>query len=231
MDITDQGVGMSAEEMAHANWRLDNPPVVDVAVSRRMGLFVVGRLAARHGIRVRLRPAASGWPYRTGLAARRGDHAQDPAASPGFGSFGTAKSEPGSLEAELAGLDHADWPDPDRANAEQEVSAARTPKFAPLLANEQDPPLGPRRMPERVCDLASRGRLPARCRCPDGSAGVRGGGPPDPGLRLPRSARIPMPPANRWRPPARRRRASAEACGHWPGACGELRAGWLGNGR
>jgi signal transduction histidine kinase len=60
VDITDQGVGMSTEEMAHANWRLDNPPVVDVAVSRRMGLFVVARLAARHGIRVRLRPAASG---------------------------------------------------------------------------------------------------------------------------------------------------------------------------
>src|SRR6185437_11262404 len=32
-------------------------PTVDVAVSRRMGLFVVARLAARHGIRVRLRPA------------------------------------------------------------------------------------------------------------------------------------------------------------------------------
>ena len=57
LDITDLGVGMAGEEMAHANWRLDNPPVVDVAVSRRMGLFVVARLAARHGIRVRLRPA------------------------------------------------------------------------------------------------------------------------------------------------------------------------------
>jgi signal transduction histidine kinase len=60
LDITDQGVGMDAEEIAHANWRLDNPPVVDVAVSRRMGLFVVARLAARHGIRVRLRPSSLG---------------------------------------------------------------------------------------------------------------------------------------------------------------------------
>jgi signal transduction histidine kinase len=58
--ITDQGVGISAEELAHVNWRLDNPPVVDVAVSRRMGLFVVGRLAARHGIKLRLRPVPSG---------------------------------------------------------------------------------------------------------------------------------------------------------------------------
>src|SRR6202021_2465435 len=57
---TDHGVGMDAEAVAHANWRLDNPPVVDVAVSRRMGLFVVARLAARHGIRVRLRPATTG---------------------------------------------------------------------------------------------------------------------------------------------------------------------------
>jgi signal transduction histidine kinase len=59
IEITDQGVGMKAEQMANANWRLDNPPVVDVAVSRRMGLFVVARLAARHGVRVRLRPAQS----------------------------------------------------------------------------------------------------------------------------------------------------------------------------
>jgi signal transduction histidine kinase len=57
IEITDQGVGMNAEQMANANWRLDNPPMVDVAISRRMGLFVVARLAARHGIRVRLRPA------------------------------------------------------------------------------------------------------------------------------------------------------------------------------
>jgi hypothetical protein len=60
LDITDNGVGISDQEMSHANWRLDNPPVVDVAVSRRMGLFVVGRLAARHGVRVRLRPAQAG---------------------------------------------------------------------------------------------------------------------------------------------------------------------------
>jgi hypothetical protein len=38
------------------NWRLDHPPVVDVSISRHMGLIAVARLAARHGIRVRLRP-------------------------------------------------------------------------------------------------------------------------------------------------------------------------------
>jgi signal transduction histidine kinase len=60
LEITDSGVGMTADELAHENWRLDNPPTVDISVSRRMGLFVVGRLAAKHNIRVRLRPSEAG---------------------------------------------------------------------------------------------------------------------------------------------------------------------------
>ncbi|GIH27223.1 hypothetical protein Aph01nite_55330 [Acrocarpospora phusangensis] len=55
ISVSDVGIGMTGEELAAANWRLANPPVVDVSVSRRMGLFVVGRLALRHGIRVQLR--------------------------------------------------------------------------------------------------------------------------------------------------------------------------------
>jgi signal transduction histidine kinase len=60
LQISDSGVGMSPEELEEANWRLANPPTIDVSVSRRMGLFVVGRLAQRHGIRVELRAALSG---------------------------------------------------------------------------------------------------------------------------------------------------------------------------
>ena len=57
VEIIDEGLGIADEELARANWRLDHPPVIDVGVSRRMGLFVVGRLAARHGVRVRLKHA------------------------------------------------------------------------------------------------------------------------------------------------------------------------------
>ena len=74
LDITDNGIGMSAEELAEANWRLDNPPVVDVAVSRRMGLFVVGRLALRHGIRVQLGAPGRRRPDRPGPAAGDAAH-------------------------------------------------------------------------------------------------------------------------------------------------------------
>ncbi|GAA3217334.1 sensor histidine kinase [Nonomuraea helvata] len=60
VSINDLGIGMSPEELSEANWRLANPPVVDVSVSRRMGLFVVGRLALRHGIRVQLSQRETG---------------------------------------------------------------------------------------------------------------------------------------------------------------------------
>ena len=62
LSITDSGIGMTAEELAQANERLADPPVVDVSVSRRMGLFVVGQAGApaRH-------PRAA--PHRTAPAA------------------------------------------------------------------------------------------------------------------------------------------------------------------
>ncbi|MFC6085391.1 sensor histidine kinase [Sphaerisporangium aureirubrum] len=60
ISVSDSGIGMTADELAEANWRLANPPVVDVSVSRRMGLFVVGRLALRHSIRVQLRQQDAG---------------------------------------------------------------------------------------------------------------------------------------------------------------------------
>ncbi|WP_157436010.1 sensor histidine kinase [Actinospica robiniae] len=58
--IEDAGLGMKREELDEANERMNNPPVVDVSVARRMGLYVVGRLAARYGIEVRLGESQAG---------------------------------------------------------------------------------------------------------------------------------------------------------------------------
>ncbi|MFG2179242.1 sensor histidine kinase [Streptomyces abikoensis] len=57
VEIHDKGIGLTAEDFADINHRLANPPTVDVAIAQRMGLFVVGRLATRHDIRVQLRPS------------------------------------------------------------------------------------------------------------------------------------------------------------------------------
>ncbi|HKD99022.1 MAG TPA: nitrate- and nitrite sensing domain-containing protein [Micromonosporaceae bacterium] len=57
LQVQDHGIGVSADQLADLNERLATPPLVDVAVSRMMGLVVVARLAARHGVKVELRPA------------------------------------------------------------------------------------------------------------------------------------------------------------------------------
>ncbi|MFD5095878.1 nitrate- and nitrite sensing domain-containing protein [Amycolatopsis thailandensis] len=54
IDILDKGIGMNEAEVAEANARLTEAPNVDLTTSRRMGLFVVGRLASRHRINVSL---------------------------------------------------------------------------------------------------------------------------------------------------------------------------------
>jgi hypothetical protein len=134
LDITDQGVGMGAEEMAHANWRLDNPPVVDVAVSRRMGLFVVARLAARHGIRVRLRPASIGGLTALVWLPDEAIAHETAATPPGLRRFDPTPSGTAAVPTSPSSL--AEWPEPgqpeDRTAAMQAVNAARTPRFAPL---------------------------------------------------------------------------------------------------
>ncbi|MGW3962621.1 ATP-binding protein [Amycolatopsis sp. NPDC005003] len=62
IEVVDQGLGMTPEELATVNDRLAAAGTVGPETTRRMGLFVVGRLAALHGVTVRLRA--------TGTAAR-----------------------------------------------------------------------------------------------------------------------------------------------------------------
>ena len=138
LDISDQGVGMGAEEMAHANWRLDNPPVVDVAVSRRMGLFVVARLAARHGIRVRLRPAPTGG--LTALVWLPDETVTHEGAGSGPGSrrFDRNGGSPDAIEPVTNGQLSPEWGGSGRSAAEEAVNAARTPRFTPLNTENGD---------------------------------------------------------------------------------------------
>jgi signal transduction histidine kinase len=52
--IVDHGLGMSDERLAEENRRLVERERLDVAPTTVLGLFVVGRIARRHGLRVRL---------------------------------------------------------------------------------------------------------------------------------------------------------------------------------
>jgi HAMP domain-containing protein len=60
IEVEDRGLGMGDDELQEVNERLANPPTIDFAVSRMLGLFVVSRLARRYNIRVQLRHSSFG---------------------------------------------------------------------------------------------------------------------------------------------------------------------------
>ncbi|WP_438817732.1 nitrate- and nitrite sensing domain-containing protein [Streptomyces clavuligerus] len=92
VEIHDTGIGLSPEDLAAINERLASPPTVDVSVSRRMGLFVVGRLSLRHGIRIQLRPSDSGGT--TALVMLPVDLAQGGRKAPGAPGAGVPGGMP-----------------------------------------------------------------------------------------------------------------------------------------
>ncbi|MFD3704207.1 ATP-binding protein [Nocardia sp. NPDC058658] len=56
IEVADRGIGMPPAEMSEINHRLEQTAEPGPDTARHMGLFVVGRLAERHGLTVRLRP-------------------------------------------------------------------------------------------------------------------------------------------------------------------------------
>ncbi|WP_067455134.1 sensor histidine kinase [Actinomadura macra] len=60
IEVEDRGLGMTDEALRVANARLAEPPEFDPSDSAQLGLFVVGRLAERHDIKVTLRQSPYG---------------------------------------------------------------------------------------------------------------------------------------------------------------------------
>ncbi|MCC5953536.1 MAG: nitrate- and nitrite sensing domain-containing protein [Acidimicrobiia bacterium] len=60
LSVTDQGIGMGADQLAEANTQLAKPPLVGLALSRSLGFIVIGRLAQRFDVQVKLTASPSG---------------------------------------------------------------------------------------------------------------------------------------------------------------------------
>lgn len=71
IEVEDRGLGLSEAEYGAFNALLANPPEFDLADSDRLGLFVVARLAQRHGVSVLLRRSPFGGTTAIVLAPRR----------------------------------------------------------------------------------------------------------------------------------------------------------------
>jgi signal transduction histidine kinase len=115
VEIEDRGLGITEDELATWNKRLARPPEFDLADSDQLGLFVVARLAARHGIKITLRPSPYGGTAAIVLLPHAivvaGDEAN--AALPGqpvptgVGRAAVAVPEAGSVVRQLSPTDVA----------------------------------------------------------------------------------------------------------------------------
>ncbi|RFS84263.1 HAMP domain-containing protein [Actinomadura spongiicola] len=60
IEVVDRGIGLHPDELDQLNLRLAGAGEFDLVDTERLGLFVVARLAARHGVKVSLQPSAYG---------------------------------------------------------------------------------------------------------------------------------------------------------------------------
>ncbi|MFE2167124.1 nitrate- and nitrite sensing domain-containing protein [Streptomyces sp. NPDC059447] len=60
LEVEDRGLGMGRESLSEANRRIEQSEALDLFDSDRLGLFVVSRLSARHGVKVHLRTSPYG---------------------------------------------------------------------------------------------------------------------------------------------------------------------------
>jgi signal transduction histidine kinase len=135
VEIADRGIGMTEKEIAYANWQLENPSAADMNVAKWMGLYVVARLAARHGTRVRLRPGEPGGLTALVWLPDEVLTHQGAVASPMLTDLGSARPAPGVPEAEV---------DPGYATTGRMATAARSAEFASARVSPQDAAAGSR---------------------------------------------------------------------------------------
>ncbi len=197
VEIADSGVGMLDHELTDANRRLSTPSAVDVSASRRMGLFVVGRLGARHGITVHLGGAPMGGPGG-GVTASVTLPAHLVTVSGEAESGPTPRSaQLGGAPAQLGVLSSPNGVPPQRTNLPDRPVPRTT--LAPPDGRPVDRPTGLNGLPTRTPGSAlNRGFAPQPGQAAGGTAGEHAatGGPgaeadatvaPDAGLHRPGS--------------------------------------------
>ncbi len=95
VEVVDQGLGMAADDLDRRNEMLTHPPEFSVAAmssDNRLGLFVVAKLANRHGISVKLRESVYGGVRAVVLVGSPVLETDDPAVAD-FDDSGPATGE------------------------------------------------------------------------------------------------------------------------------------------
>ncbi|GAA3116707.1 nitrate- and nitrite sensing domain-containing protein [Streptomyces rectiviolaceus] len=131
LEIEDRGLGMGAETLAEANLRIEQSEALDLFDSDQLGLFVVSRLAARHGVKVHLRTSPYGGTTAVVLL-------------PTALLQSTTRESPGAhtMERDREQDGHARVPDAAPMNGTSVPAPAARPALAPSTETAVPPPPG-----------------------------------------------------------------------------------------
>lgn len=142
LEIEDQGLGIEEEDAERLNTLLAEPPdfsFMALSDEPRLGLFVVARLAARHGIQVRLREAIHGGTravVRLGPELLGTGSGYLPAVAPPAQGTGEQPAVPAS---HVSGSDDVGWPTAEPADPEPTDPEPTDPEASAGAAEPADP--------------------------------------------------------------------------------------------
>ncbi|QNP74094.1 nitrate- and nitrite sensing domain-containing protein [Streptomyces roseirectus] len=203
VEVEDRGLGMGQETLVRANRRITQSEALDLFDSDRLGLFVVSRLAARHGIKVHLRtspyggttavvllPTAlldTGKPERSAAQAVRSgapEHSVEPAYARIPGDHGhEAVPAPADRPALVAPTAPAAAPAPDSGPPPAQAPAPPPPGVTPLRLHrpQDDAPEPPEAADDDLPRRVRQASLVPQLRGPRAEEPERPRGPRDDG--------------------------------------------------
>ncbi|MFC1407931.1 nitrate- and nitrite sensing domain-containing protein [Streptacidiphilus sp. N1-12] len=204
LDIEDRGLGMSSGAVAEANRRIAEGQQADLFDSNQLGLFVVSRLARRHGVRVSLRTSPYGGTTAVLLLPMSVLTVEEPdRTAPAAAPWSAPRSVPRqAAPRSVPDAGRRDVPKLERA-AEHEPERAAEPQPAPRPAARPEPDPRPQPEPQphpAAVRTADADELPRRIRQASLAAPLREAPAPEPRpggrgrdrVRSPESARATM---------------------------------------
>ncbi|MFE9465984.1 nitrate- and nitrite sensing domain-containing protein [Streptomyces virginiae] len=166
LEVEDRGLGMGRESLNDANRRIEQSEDLDLFDSDRLGLFVVSRLSARHGVKVHLRTS----PYGGTTAVVLLPHSMLQGAI----TVGAPAPDPMPERDPAAAADHAGA---DRGSGRREsrpAAAGPAPARAAVPARE---PAAAAQQPPAVAAVRDEARGPAAVRNDARATPARGADP------------------------------------------------------
>lgn len=146
LEVEDRGLGMGREALQEANRRIEQSEALDLFDSDRLGLFVVSRLSARHGVKVHLRTSPYGGTTAVVLLPNSLLQGALTAAAPSLGERTRARRpepEPAPAEALVpeSAPERAPEPSPAMSVVRDDVRGIPVPDRSPLREEPRPAPV------------------------------------------------------------------------------------------